>query len=924
MNTNTLRHSAASRIHPTMPAFRSVVVASVLASSVAIGAVVDGPAHAVPANQIEVVNRADDGSPTSLRSAVTAANADGGNWTIVLQPGQPYVIDRLCRNGNLDDNHGGDLDLVTEGSVTFATPPGVTDRATIMVACVGERILDHHGEGSVVLRNIRLTGGNTAKGANGIQNGNRDGQRSADGGAVRSTGTVGLLNAQIDGNSTGAGGAGAPPLFSGVGGKGGNAGLGSAVSADSFWSLGSTVINNVTGDGGPGGNGVGAGNAGGMGGSGGNGTIAAFVVHLTRSQVEGNALGDGGTGGTGIGAGAPGGDGGRGGSGAGVISTDFSLDASTIANNVAGSGGKGGDGKNASGGDGGTGGDGGGVWAASATIRRSTIHANEAGGALRGGSGTPSGVDGYRGVGGGLHVSVGPVDINFATITANAARSGANLNVPAVTTLTASVVGESVGSASCSGPVVNLDYTVHNDNSCGPANFVFASLGLGVLQDNGGPTTTRLPDLDGPISGFIPEGSCADLTSIAYDQRDEIRPLGNCSPGAVELPPFHASAYTALSPTRVFDTRESGQYGGFISGGATRTVQFTGVAGIPTEGVTAVAFNLTIDASTGPGYVTAYSADGVKPLASSLNTVRAGQTVPNFVVVPVGPTGAVTFFSQTGGHLIADAVGYFTESARASAGRTIPLTPARLFDTREPGPVNGKVPAGGQITVDVTGIGGVPDSGVAAVVINVTATEASGAGYVTVAPGGQPLPLASTLNLDGPGHTAANVTIVPVGADGTITLYSQSGTHLLADVTAYITDSSAPLATRGLFVPSGPFRLFDTRTSGSPIAGGFTLDVVTIGAAWIPPYAEAVLLNVTATEAVAAGFVTGFPTGAERPLASTLNLTASGETRANAALLPVGDNGSISYFSQSGTHLLAEWFGYFLPAPEPLNYVIAI
>jgi len=198
---------------------------------------------------------------------------------------------------------------------------------------------------------------------------------------------------------------------------------------------------------------------------------------------------------------------------------------------------------------------------------------------------------------------------------------------------------------------------------------------------------------------------------------------------------------------------------------------------------------------------------------------------------------------------------------------------------------------------------------VAAVVLNITATQADAAGYVTAFPGGGALPDTSTLNLAGPGHTAANTTIVPLGADRTIKLFSDSGTHLLADITGYVTGPGARLSTVGLTVPMDPVRIFDTRT-GPPIPAGGTIDVPTAGTVGIPAEASAVLLNVTAANATGPGYVTGWPDGEEQPLASMLNVTEVDETRANAAIMPVGDEGGISYFSDAGTHLLADAFGY--------------
>ena len=79
-------------------------------------------------------------------------------------------------------------------------------------------------------------------------------------------------------------------------------------------------------------------------------------------------------------------------------------------------------------------------------------------------------------------------------------------------------------------------------------------------------------------------------------------------------------------------------------------------------------------------------------------------------------------------HLVVDVVGWF-----ASGSSFTSLVPSRLVDTRSP-----LVPvvAGGQLDVSVLGRGGVPGSGVGAVVLNVTATDAVSAGYVTVWPKG--------------------------------------------------------------------------------------------------------------------------------------------------------------------------------------------
>jgi hypothetical protein len=54
------------------------------------------------------------------------------------------------------------------------------------------------------------------------------------------------------------------------------------------------------------------------------------------------------------------------------------------------------------------------------------------------------------------------------------------------------------------------------------------------------------------------------------------------------------------------------------------------------------------------------------------------------------------------------------------------------------------------------------------------------------------------------GQTIPNLVIVPLGANGGVSLYALKSVHLLADVFGYFTDSSAPDSDQGLFVPLTP------------------------------------------------------------------------------------------------------------------------
>jgi hypothetical protein len=375
------------------------------------------------------------------------------------------------------------------------------------------------------------------------------------------------------------------------------------------------------------------------------------------------------------------------------------------------------------------------------------------------------------------------------------------------------------------------------------------------------------------------------------------------------------SVFVPADPARVLDTRTQGD-AGYLCPQSARTIPVAGRGGVPPSGASAVAVTVTAVAAGGPGYVTVWPTGAARPYASSLNLTAPDQIRPNLVIVPLGERGEISVYSQSGTHLVVDVSGWFVPSGPASAGRIVPVTPSRLLDTRDlTGPTGGARAAGGS-TVLVAGRGGVPGTGVGAVVVNLTATDATEAGFVTAWPSGTARPEASNVNLPGPGSTAATLAIVRLGADGALQLFTQYAAHLVVDVTGYVTGPSAALAGEGRFVPLTPARAFDTREpSPAPLLAGGTWPFTHTGNAGVPGSGVAgVALNVTAVDAAAPGYVTAYPTAPVRPLASTVNVV-EGDVRPNAAVLPVDPSGTMSYFSQSGTHLVVDVTGYLTGSP---------
>ncbi len=330
------------------------------------------------------------------------------------------------------------------------------------------------------------------------------------------------------------------------------------------------------------------------------------------------------------------------------------------------------------------------------------------------------------------------------------------------------------------------------------------------------------------------------------------------------------------------------------------------------SGATAVVLNVTAADAAGPGFIQVVPTGGAAiGSSSSLNVERAGQTIPNLVIVPVGANGSVTFYSQSGTQLVADVFGYFSPSTRPAAGRYQPLAPTRLLDTR--GGTQLQPGVGRQVTVAGTSGVGIDAS---AVVLNVTATEATAPGFIQVVPtGGPAFGASSNLNFEA-GDTIPNLVIVPVGPDGSVTLYSYAAADVIVDVEGWFTGAQSALGTDGLFVPLTPARIYDSRTGTRPGVGDVRV-VQAAGVASIPVDAIGVALNVTATEASAPGFVHVFPAGEAVPgSASNLNLQRGGQTIPNAVITKLNDAGAFALYTQSGTHLIADASGYFTAATE--------
>jgi hypothetical protein len=246
-------------------------------------------------------------------------------------------------------------------------------------------------------------------------------------------------------------------------------------------------------------------------------------------------------------------------------------------------------------------------------------------------------------------------------------------------------------------------------------------------------------------------------------------------------PDATGSPLQAVTPSRVLDTREDSA--GRLGQGETLSLDVTGVGDVP-SGASAVVLNTTITEPTASSFLTVYPGDTVKPLASNLNW-SAGDTRANLVTVPVGPNGTVNFYNNRGGvHVLADVVGWYGPPGDAG-DRFTASSPSRVVDTRQPLGLSGRFQAGQTRQFTVAGAGGVPSTGVSAVVVNATVTNTTGTSFLTIFPTGEEVPTASNLNWF-PGQTRPNLVVVPLDANGSISLYNDRGqTDVVLDVVGW-------------------------------------------------------------------------------------------------------------------------------------------
>ncbi|GAA4457865.1 LamG-like jellyroll fold domain-containing protein [Phytohabitans houttuyneae] len=240
------------------------------------------------------------------------------------------------------------------------------------------------------------------------------------------------------------------------------------------------------------------------------------------------------------------------------------------------------------------------------------------------------------------------------------------------------------------------------------------------------------------------------------------------------------TSFTPTPPTRIVDSRSGlGGIDGPLQASNTMTVTIAGAAGVP-AGVKAVAINYTILSPDTAGWVTTYADGTTLPGVSGLQ-YQVNANIANMTIAPVGSNGKIKIYKHGGlnAHLIVDVLGYFAPGTGGQKYHAI--NAARMIDTRRDG---GAMPV---FTTKTIAQGNTVIADAPTLILNVTVTQPTTAGWLNVFDASSPRPGTSSINF------AANQTIagltLPTANQGTFAIYTSqaagSTSHLVIDSLGY-------------------------------------------------------------------------------------------------------------------------------------------
>ncbi len=423
-----------------------------------------------------------------------------------------------------------------------------------------------------------------------------------------------------------------------------------------------------------------------------------------------------------------------------------------------------------------------------------------------------------------------------------------------------------------------------------------------------------------PITQWAPVGTIRTDVWVASGNGSTTLVAAASAPNAsaVNLPsgvaPAAGARFVGITPTRLLDTRVGTGLAGPFGTGAPRTFAVAGRAGIPLNAVS-VSATVTVVGQTSAGYLSLGPAAPTVNRTSIINLPR-GDIRSTGVTVKLGAGGTVAAM-WTGGagstaQVVLDATGYYIPGT--SGATYIPLTAARVLDTRSGNGLAGPFLATVPRSFPVTGHGGVP-SGAVAVTGNLTVVGATTAGYAFLGPVATAKPTSASINVRKGDPRAASVTVKLDGSGRLGAVWmgpAGSKANLVLDVTGYFANSGAGAT----YHPIDGARVLDTR-SATGLSGAFSRNVArsfqATGLGTVPIDAVAVTGSVVVVAPTAAGYLVFGATTATLAGTSVINLPR-GDIRANGLTVRVASTGGLAtkFVAASGSaNVVLDLTGWF-------------
>lgn len=283
-----------------------------------------------------------------------------------------------------------------------------------------------------------------------------------------------------------------------------------------------------------------------------------------------------------------------------------------------------------------------------------------------------------------------------------------------------------------------------------------------------------------------------------------------------------AGSFHPVDSTRVLDTR---RLGGLASGGVLRP-QVAGAGAIPV-GASAVTVNVSVLTPARSGSISVFPGDQAWNGAASIS-FTAGLTKQSMITAVLGSNGTLAVRNNIGARIqvIFDVVGYSADRGHvpSAPGTFYPLGVRRVFDTRAAG--SHPLQPGRENLVQIGGNGGVPTTGVAAVVANVSVISPARAGTLSAYPFDAGWNTGTSLSFAA-GRSEQDVLSVGIGDYGAIGLRNASSApvQVVVDVIGYYLGGTP--VDYGSYQSTPSYRVLDERASGQhPIAPGATASML--------------------------------------------------------------------------------------------------